>query len=167
MTPPKDSNITAATLAAFLRAQADDVEKLTGPFAELLKSSGELVMSYSVGEKDDGDANPPTMALVLLFDRDPNVNLDKLRWLDRIGDVSQFRLDVDAECERQAEKWGGDEHDDEHSTLDWLRFFRKRVRLIAQATQVHSYRKAVVELTALGISAGESWDRIGRAVGGA
>jgi hypothetical protein len=62
--------------------------------------------------------------------------------------------EIKEERERQDEKWGGPEHDDEHSVLDWVVLVRQRVSMTRK-----SWRERFIEGAALCVAAVESLDR--------
>jgi hypothetical protein len=64
--------------------------------------------------------------------------------------------EVAQERERQDRQWGGPEHDDEHSVLDWAQFIAKQFCLVREDANA---RQRFVKIAALAIAAVESIDR--------
>ena len=73
--------------------------------------------------------------------------------LDVIKEVTD---EIIEERERQDKKWGGVEHDDQHSTDDFFNFIGQRV--IYNMTPEEA-RKSLVEIAALAVAAVQSMDR--------
>ena len=73
----------------------------------------------------------------------------------------QYLIDeIMAERERQDEKWGGPDHDDNHKRDDWFEFM---ISHIDKATKYsgagYIVREELVKISALAIAAIESYDR--------
>ena len=68
------------------------------------------------------------------------------------------------ERQRQDEKWGGADHDDEHEATEWLSFIDEhRLRARKVVSDRDAFRHRLVIIAALAIAAIESIDRGGRA----
>lgn len=82
--------------------------------------------------------------------------------LDRF-DVQQAVLDeVAVERDRQDAKWGGSEHDDCHSTTDFVQFIVDYAGWARQMASMGSHDKArrrLIQVAALAVAAVESIDR--------
>jgi len=65
---------------------------------------------------------------------------------------------LQAERERQDKKWGGPEHDDEHTVDDWSLFIRERTDALT-SSNAPAVRRALIEIAALAVAAIESIDR--------
>jgi hypothetical protein len=59
------------------------------------------------------------------------------------------------ERDRQDDKWGGPEHDDDHYDEDWVRFIEEH----AKKSLTGDFRKRMVEVAALAVAAIEFNDR--------
>lgn len=68
------------------------------------------------------------------------------------------------ERDHQDAKWGGPEHDDEHSEEDWQEFIDDRIDSGVFPMR-KPYRQRMVEVAALAIAAIESFDRKAREEG--
>lgn len=66
--------------------------------------------------------------------------------------------DIMNERARQDAKWGGPEHDDEHTMAEWFSFILARAACPTGYVPKHD-RKIAVEMAALAIAAIESFDR--------
>ncbi|KKN03230.1 hypothetical protein LCGC14_1109840 [marine sediment metagenome] len=69
---------------------------------------------------------------------------------------------VAAERERQDEKWGGLEHDDQHNSHDWLAYI---VRYLGRSVAYGPFdslrfRRHMVQVAALAVAAAEWADRL-------
>lgn len=65
---------------------------------------------------------------------------------------------INLERDYQDSKWGGPEHDDEHSIDEWADFIRMRCNeLLAQGDK--DERQLLLEISALGVAALESLNR--------
>jgi len=73
-----------------------------------------------------------------------------------INNAPNIMLEICVERVRQDDKWGGPEHDDEHSVNDWADFIR--MRLSNQGN--NTFRQRMIEVAALAIAAIESTDRL-------
>lgn len=76
--------------------------------------------------------------------------------------ISQALLDVAAERQRQDLKWGGPDHDDMHSTADFVQLIRDYAgwaRTMAGMGSVEKTRRRLVQVAALAVAAVESLDR--------
>lgn len=71
--------------------------------------------------------------------------------------ISRALSDVLKERHRQDAKWGGPEHDDEHTPDEWERFIMKRIPL--ESANDPTFRQRMVEVAALAVAAIESHDR--------
>lgn len=72
--------------------------------------------------------------------------------------------DIVAERDRQDEKWGGAEHDDNHNTIDFCWFIKNYTGWAAQMSAMNSPDKArnrLIQVAALAVAAVESIDRKG------
>lgn len=72
-----------------------------------------------------------------------------------INNAPNIMLEICVERARQDDKWGGPEHDDEHSVNDWADFIRMRL-----SKQGNTFRQRMIEVAALAIAAIESTDRL-------
>lgn len=83
----------------------------------------------------------------------------------------KVEADVRKERRRQDQKWGGPEHDDEHTVADWVYYIRNEANyegyrdspnpeLAARANR-HNARQRLIRIAALAIAAVESIDRVG------
>lgn len=67
---------------------------------------------------------------------------------------------IEAECDRAAQKWGGPVADDRLSRLTWLRLVDEhRIRATRHGAGNDEYRHELVVIAALAIAAIESHDR--------
>jgi hypothetical protein len=70
--------------------------------------------------------------------------------------------EVQAERQRQDEKWGGPEHDSEHEMDEWLNLLNAR-RGLALHARYHGdsadYRRRLIQIAALAVAAVEAFDR--------
>jgi thioesterase domain-containing protein len=83
-----------------------------------------------------------------------------------MSDTDMVLGEVRAERERQDEEWGGPEHDDRHSPLDWHNYLQKQMGRAAEAfeaTDRKRWRTAMLKTAALAVAAVESSDRSRRA----
>lgn len=70
---------------------------------------------------------------------------------------------IAAERIRQDRQWGGADHDDEHSTSDFIDFMRGRLDVAdGIMTKPKEKRRRLVQVAALAVAAVESMDRKGR-----
>lgn len=67
--------------------------------------------------------------------------------------------DVVAERQRQDAKWGGPEHDDQHSPDEWLGFIQEKWAGAHESLTADEYRYQLVQIAALAVAAIESLDR--------
>ena len=70
--------------------------------------------------------------------------------------------EVIAERERQDDKWGGAEHDDQHSTADFCRYIKNYTAWADQMADMGSPDKArrrLIQVAAMAVAAVESIDR--------
>lgn len=70
--------------------------------------------------------------------------------------------EVAAERERQDGKWGGAEHDDQHTVFDFCRYIRNYVGWADQMADMGSPDKArrrLIQISAMAVAAVESMDR--------
>ena len=75
--------------------------------------------------------------------------------------MSQIYVEIEAERRMQDARWGGPEHDDEHTPLEWANFVERKLTAIRLA---HIYpheitRETWVKIAALAVAALESHDR--------
>jgi hypothetical protein len=63
------------------------------------------------------------------------------------------------ERERQDAKWGGPDHDDNHSPAEWGSFIREKLVQASKTTSADEYRRRMVQVAALAVAAIESHDR--------
>jgi hypothetical protein len=73
--------------------------------------------------------------------------------------ASPFVEKVLDERKRQDVLWGGPEHDDTHTNLEWLRFRTNREEHLLRDPDYTVARKSLVAIAALAIAQGESLDR--------
>ena len=76
--------------------------------------------------------------------------------------------EIRMERQRQDEKWGGPEHDDEHRPADWKRLLERRLRMAENAyleANAHLHRYRLVQVAALAVAALEAHDRFMRRTG--
>lgn len=70
--------------------------------------------------------------------------------------------EVATERDRQDAKWGGPDHDDQHTAGAWLSFIEGKTFLAGRALRLYSpdqYRKRLIHIAALAVAAVESMDR--------
>lgn len=77
---------------------------------------------------------------------------------------SDTMAEVVGERIRQDQKWGGPEHDDEHSEDDWHTFIGERLDNGVNPP-LEPYRHRMLEIAALAVAAVESFDRKAKAGG--
>ncbi len=75
------------------------------------------------------------------------------------GDQGLIFREVESERDRQDAKWGGVDHDDEHTAYDWGSWIRHRAILVANGLSAPERRRLLVEIAALAVAAIESHDR--------
>jgi len=71
-------------------------------------------------------------------------------------------LEVANERARQDEIWGGQDHDDEHNTSDFVDFIRDRLAVVDGAVDSKIKRRKLVHVAALAVAAIQSLDRKAR-----
>lgn len=85
-------------------------------------------------------------------------NCHVLAWNFNLPDtVSKAAYDVMKERRRQDLKWGGPEHDDKHAPDEWEGFIVERIAPLTARDE--TFRKRMVEISALALAAIESFDR--------
>ena len=70
--------------------------------------------------------------------------------------------DVGTERMRQDEKWGGPEHDDQHTTAEfvqWIEDYAGWARMMASMGSYEKARRRLIQIAALAVAAVESIDR--------
>lgn len=67
--------------------------------------------------------------------------------------------EIREERARQDEKWGGPEHDDEHSRDDWTCFIDDKTTDAENTENDADYRRRLIQIAALAVAAIESLDR--------
>lgn len=72
--------------------------------------------------------------------------------------------EIKAERAAQDSQWGGPEHDDEHSTEDFMRFIRLQ-EAKCEYGRGHDVRERFIKIAALAVAAVESMDRTMRDYG--
>lgn len=73
-----------------------------------------------------------------------------------------FYQAVYIERAKQDAKWGGPQHDDEHSVDDWAKFIQERandIRILSEYQERYRIKQKLIEISALAIAALESMDR--------
>lgn len=94
----------------------------------------------------------------LSWDPVGDANCQVLAWNLNLPDtVSKAVYDVMKERHRQGLKWGGPEHDDEHTPDEWECFIVERIAPLTDRDE--TFRKRMVEVSALALAAIESFDR--------
>lgn len=84
---------------------------------------------------------------------------------DVCGCTAFVLAEIAEERSRQDAKWGGPDHDDSHSALDFCRFLRDHLRRAENTLFEMSfhpndtYRQQMVRVAALAVAAVERWDR--------
>lgn len=69
-------------------------------------------------------------------------------------------LEIQSERERQDERWGGSEHDDEHSTVEFIEFIKGYADLAREESIFgKEKRRRLIQVAALAVAAIESMDR--------
>lgn len=72
----------------------------------------------------------------------------------RTGIPALIETGIVAELQRQDERWGGIEHDKEHSRRDWVAFIcREAGKASADGLRHSQFRKQMIQVAALAISA--------------
>jgi len=75
-------------------------------------------------------------------------------------DRATIYAEVDAERQAQDDKWGGEGHDDSHSSHDWLAFLTKHVgRAVKYPWDPRAFRAQMIRVAALAVAAVEWHDR--------
>jgi hypothetical protein len=67
------------------------------------------------------------------------------------------------ERENQDRQWGGPEHDDKHTPLDWCVFIERQMRIATNAEAMAPWidrRERFLKIAALALAAVESGDRV-------
>lgn len=88
---------------------------------------------------------------------------DALR--DAHPDLLAIANDVLQECQRQDEKWGGPEHDDQHTDREWTAIVAEHLGRAGYAISEDDavgYRRQMVRVAALAVAALEAFDRRAR-----
>jgi len=74
----------------------------------------------------------------------------------------QALIDVEKERERQDEKWGGANHDDDHTPDFWVQLIKNYAgwaQVMAGMDSPHKYRKRMIQVAALAVAAAGGMDR--------
>jgi hypothetical protein len=91
------------------------------------------------------------------------VTLDALlQRLDVRPGQAKAMCDTLVERQRQDERWGGPEHDDQHTSADWAAFIHRKVGELHDAgrrEQTVEVRRVLVQIAALAIAGIEVIDR--------
>lgn len=79
-------------------------------------------------------------------------------------DVTTIWDEIQAERASQRHKWGGDDHDDQHTTWDWLAIITKHTGAAVDFGEknrlnIPKYRRQMVRVAALAVAAIEWCDR--------
>jgi len=84
------------------------------------------------------------------------LSLQKLRKDKDMTYQEKIIEEILAEREYQDHKWGGDAHDDSHSSIDWVAFITKH---LGRAVEGNTFRQQMVKVAALAVAAAEWHDR--------
>lgn len=83
-------------------------------------------------------------------------------FLDHARSIKRVTFEVFNERLRQDTKWGGPEHDDEHSTQEFCKWIKNYTGWADQMADCHSWDQArdrLIQVAALAVAAVESIDR--------
>lgn len=76
--------------------------------------------------------------------------------------MSDVFEDIRKERKRQRERWGGAEHDDQHTWKDWSYILAEQLFDAARRAEDHNpegWRRQLVQMAAVAVAAIESYDR--------
>jgi len=88
----------------------------------------------------------------------PHLELAAKPYREPRATMRRILEEIAAERTRQDEKWGGPEHDDEHSIDDWECFILEHLNRVQGYDDAHG-RKQLIRVAALAVAAIESLDR--------
>ena len=76
--------------------------------------------------------------------------------------MANILQEIEAERTRQDIKWGGPEHDDVHSTeefIQWIEEYAGWARMMSSMNNMNKARRKLIKVAALSVAAVESIDR--------
>lgn len=101
--------------------------------------------------------------LFMLAHDDPSVVMNNVRdYLEHAKAADQAHEEVEAECQRQVELWGGEAHDDGLDPYDWCRILIRhavKAEMALSEDRNDEWRGRVVQVAAIAMSALRSHDR--------
>lgn len=118
--------------------------------------------NWNHGSYMHGMANGMILSVATIEGKEPKYLDAPSEWLNNKEATGKILVEISNERIRQDKKWGGPEHDDKHSQLDFAHLISQRtesMRVTAYMHQFEATREKLIQIASLAVAAIESLDR--------